>query len=323
MAGPQIYRYPKAELNKDSDFLEIGITSYTPNKLKSGTGLNSTAAGIATSTNGSYGNPFLVARKNRSNTKTLDHTIILPIPSNIQDGNSVKYTEGSLDGLTAAALGAVIPLFNSNTGNPGQDLTDLLKRGADVGLDPATKDYFLRNLAVSAANIPFGGNLTPSQLLARQTGNILNPNMELLFDGVTLRSFKFSFKLTPRNKDEADDVKNIIRLLKTSMAPGTSNKTGFNNEQSSIEGLYLSTPSVFELRYMRGSNDHPFLHKFKQCFLTDMSVNYTGEGTYATYGGPNNQGGGTPVSMIMDLSFKELEPVYGDDYGNGVGGVGY
>ena len=317
------YRYPKAELNKDSDFLEIGITSYTPNKLKSGTGLNSTASGIATSTGGTYGTPFLVARKNRSNTKSLTHTIILPIPSNIQDGNSVKYTEGSLDGLTAAALGAVIPLFNSDTGNPGQDLTDLLKRATDVGLDPATRDYFLRNLAVSAANIPFGGNLTPSQLLARQTGNILNPNMELLFDGVTLRSFKFSFKLTPRNKDEANDVKNIIRLLKTSMAPGTSNKTGFNNEQSSIEGLYLSTPSVFELRYMRGSNDHPFLHKFKQCFLTDMSVNYTGEGTYATYGGPDDQGGGTPVSMIMDLSFKELEPVYGNDYRNEVGGVGY
>ena len=320
------YRYPKAELNKDSDFLEIGITSYTPNKLKSGTGLNSTASGIATSTGGTYGTPFLVARKKRSNTKTLDHTIILPIPSNIQDGNSVKYTEGSLDGLTAAALGAVIPLFNSDTGNPGQDLTDLLKRGTAVGLDPGTKEYFLRNLAVSAANIPFGGNLTPSQLLARQTGNILNPNMELLFDGVTLRSFKFSFKLTPRNKDEANDVKNIIRLLKTSMAPGTNNKTGktgFNNEQSRIEGLYLSTPSVFELRYMRGADDHPFLHKFKQCFLTDMSVNYTGEGTYATYGGPNNQGGGTPVSMIMDLSFKELEPVYGNDYRNEVGGVGY
>ena len=32
--------------------------------------------------------------------------------------------------------------------------------------------------------------------------------------------------------------------------------------------------------------------------------------TYATYDD------GTPVSMIMDLSFKEIEPVYDIDYGD-------
>jgi hypothetical protein len=41
-----------------------------------------------------------------------------------------------------------------------------------------------------------------------------------------------------------------------------------------------------------------------------MSVNYTGEGTYATYGAPEY----SPVSMVMDLTFKELEPVYDIDY---------
>ena len=74
---------------------------------------------------------------------------------------------------------------------------------------------------------------------------------------------------------------------------------------------------------MKGGSDHPFLHKFKQCFLTDMSVNYTGEGTYATYGGLPKDGGGTPVSMVMDLGFKELEPIYAGDYTDDLGGVGY
>jgi hypothetical protein len=48
-----------------------------------------------------------------------------------------------------------------------------------------------------------------------------------------------------------------------------------------------------------------------------MAVNYTGENVYATYGD------GTPVSMIMDLSFKELEPIYADDYNTNEEGVGY
>jgi hypothetical protein len=64
------------------------------------------------------------------------------------------------------------------------------------------------------------------------------------------------------------------------------------------------------LTYKKGTQKHPFLHTFKQCALTDMSVNYTGEGVYATYGGTTPQGGGTPVSMVIELGFKELEPIY-------------
>ena len=54
-----------------------------------------------------------------------------------------------------------------------------------------------------------------------------------------------------------------------------------------------------------------------------MSVNYTGEGVYATYGGTTPQGGGTPVSMVLELGFKELEPIYDTDYKDSDVGVGY
>ena len=61
------------------------------------------------------------------------------------------------------------------------------------------------------------------------------------------------------------------------------------------------------MRYRQGNGEHKFLHKFKQCFLQNISVNYTADGTYATYDD------GTPVSMIMDLTFKEIEPIYDID----------
>ena len=300
-------RYPLGELNETSDFLQISIVNYTNSGLTRGSDPSRVTVGSGTTF--TPGAPYTVNQNGRKN-KSSTATIILPIPSNIQDGNSVKYTEGNLDGLTAQALGIVQDAFNNANIEPGTILTDTLKTATNVITDPGAREYFLRRLAVDAANMPFGGNLTASQLLARQTGNILNPNMELLFDGVTLRSFKFSFKLTPRNKDEATAVKKIIRTFKKNMTP-------------QADGVYLKTPNIFELSYMKGANPHPFLHKFKQCALTDMSVNYTGEGTYATYGGPDNQGGGTPVSMVMDLGFKELEPIYAGDYTDDLGGVGY
>ena len=122
--------------------------------------------------------------------------------------------------------------------------------------------------------------------------------------------------MTPRSSAEAEQIKLIIRSFKRNMAP----KTGESSGKSGSRGnLFLKSPNIFELRYRSGNQDHPFLHKFKQCFLTDVSVNYTGEGVYATYEDA------TPVSMILDLSFKELEPVYDVDYDSeqGQGGVGY
>ena len=70
---------------------------------------------------------------------------------------------------------------------------------------------------------------------------------------------------------------------------------------------------------MSGDQPHPFLHVFKTCALTDMSVNYTGDGLYATYGGNEK----TPISMVMDLTFKELEAIYDEDYEKIEQGVGY
>ena len=150
----------------------------------------------------------------------------------------------------------------------------------------------------------FGGNISLQQILARQQGEIFNPNMELLFGGPTLRAFKFSFKMMPRNRDESDQVKSIIRTFKKGMSPKTGQTRAF-----------IKTPNIFELRYRQGRTEHRFLNKFKQCFLQDISVNYTGEGNYATYGD------GTPISMIMDLTFKELEPIYDIDYDDPISGL--
>ena len=110
--------------------------------------------------------------------------------------------------------------------------------------------------------------------------------------------------MTPRNKEESIQVKEIIRLFKKGMAP----KAGDTN-------LFLKTPNVFELTYRQGRGEHKFLNKFKQCFLQDIGVNYTSDGTYATYGD------GTPVSMSMDLTFKELEPIYDIDYDDPITGL--
>ena len=209
----------------------------------------------------------------------------------------VSYADDTLDSLTAQVYNGIqAGAKTAAEKGIGPGLANSAINALDVIKGEDSRRILTKSLASQAANIPFGGNMSVSQVLARESGEILNPNMELLFNGVSLRSFKFSFKMTPRDVPEAQNIVHIIRTLKKSMSP-------------SMDGTaFLKTPKLFQLAYKKGAKVHPYLNLFKQCFLTDMSVNYTGEGVYATYSD------GSPISYTLDLGFKEIEPIYAEDY---------
>ena len=322
-----VLRYPLEMMTDQTDYLQIDIQRYVPlqnyrsvpgSDQRYVTGNNFTArAGRRTSPN--------------LTTKPLinDGTILLPIPSDLKDSNNVKYDASELNGIQAIgaqlvedASGNIADLLGgviSGDASKRNEALQALKKAGLGAIDDVAlgvgggADNFLGKRFASQIVGLFGGNVTASQLLARGNGEIINPNMELLFGGPTIRNFRFNFKMTPRNEKEAEQVKLIIRAFKRNMAPMAEGGTvGSGN-------FFLKTPNVFNLRYRTGNRNHPFLNRFKQCFLSDMSVSYTGEGIYSTYDD------GTPVSMILDLTFKETQPIYDVDYDErpGTEAVGY
>ena len=326
-SGSNILRYPYEALSSATDYLQIDILEYVPvaknsQNIGGPSSLVSAPGSRRNSLNNRVGYRSIGGLTNRVLKDS--GTILLQIPSQVQDGNSANYGDSKMNGVVAAAAGAAgsiikgIELDNAkqSINKVGSDLKNTAEKtveaaGGGVGIQDIATKYF-----TSAAVGALGGNVSVNQLLARENGEIFNPNMELLFNDPTLRNFRFSFKMTPRSSAEAEQVKLIIRSFKRNMAPKTAESAG---KSGSRGNFFLKSPNIFELRYRSGNQDHPFLHKFKQCFLTDVSVNYTGEGVYTTYEDA------TPVSMILDLSFKELEPVYDVDYDSeqGQGGVGY
>ena len=319
-----VLRYPLEALTGVTDYLQIDILEYKrqPNQLTrpAGFGTNTLNRSVGGTTSGS------LTKKSVVN----DGSILLQIPSNVQDGNAVNYGDSTMNTLIGAAAGVIgntmqkggerlaqtiegKQTLSSGLGAFGDDVKkDLKERFAgSTGLGQAAQDFMNAKLTSSALGV-FGGNVSAQQLLARQTGQIFNPNLELLFDAPTLRSFTFSFKMTPRSEQEARQCKLIIRSFKQNMAPKANTESGIGGT-----GIFLKTPNIFELRYRKGNNDHPFLHKFKQCFLQNFSVNYTAEGTHTTYDDA------TPVSMTMDMTFKEIEPIYDTDYKDSDNSVGF
>ena len=236
-----------------------------------------------------------------SNQKALS-TIQLPIPANIGDTNQVNWGNDSMNPLAAFASEQIGNVLKS--GKLGKGIADVYNNTASTAKEIITKgggqDLISKYFQSRLVNL-LGANTTPEGLLSRASGSVLNPNLELLFSGVNLRSFAFDFDFAPRNSEESNVVKQIIRIFKQSMAP----KTGSN---TSGAGLFIDAPNVFILKYKTGNLPHPYLNTFKPCALTSMGVNYTGSGSYTTYADK------TPVHMKLSLSFTELNPIYNEDY---------
>ena len=242
----------------------------------------------------------------------IKYYIELPIPQQITDSTSVTWGEDSMNIMQAAAAG----LASAAIENPGAVAKALPEIAQNLELEGVSEDTvraIKKSLAGQALD-SLGTNVNAQSLLGRATGQILNSNLELLFQGVSLRSFPFSITFSPRSRPESERVKDIIRALKKSMvAKRGATAFGMNG------GIFLNPPDVFLLRYLSNGKDHPFLNVFKPCALTNMSVNYTGAGTYATYSDA------TPVNIKVSLMFKEINPVYAEDYdeSQGLSGVGF
>ena len=224
---------------------------------------------------------------------------LLPIPGGIRDNNQVSWNQENMDPIALAkgqiALRTIMEGGAGLTGSVG-DIANTLTQNTGV-------KEGIANLIAGAASG------TGGQLLTRTTGSVLNPNMELLFQGPQIRDFNFQFKLSPRDSKEAKEIIKIIRFFKQGMAPIRSQSR-----------LFLKSPHTFRLQYLHERNDHPYLNKFKECALQSCAVTY-GETQYSTYED------GVMSSYNVNLGFKELEPVFNDEYteldGNDDSMIGY
>jgi hypothetical protein len=279
-------RYPLATLTEESDYLLMEVIEYKPSNLEGGALERALENGVG----------------NQSPKRKA--SIILPIPTNITAANGVSWNSASLNELEEIAGQGLMNLMQSeNFDQAGAAIREVGSRMQGIGFENG------RTLTLNAITKRilqnFGSQVTLAQSLARTTGQVLNPNMELLFSGPGLRSFSFSYQLSARNENEGRQIKEILRVLKKSMAP-----------KRAANELFICTPDIFSLKFKRGASDHQYLNRFKQMALTDMSVNYTGSGTYTVYDN------GMPTLINISMTFQELAPVYAQDYDKGEGTIG-
>ena len=305
----QSLRYPLKRIENKSDYMEIQVIEYEPPTFNLGNNkTDTTNVDLATIGTGTESNR--VTESNRK--KKVKKYIYLPIPQNLSDTNSITWGDDKLNPLEAFGLSAATGAVQNMQGAQAQARRFFNKVSDPGSILAKNKDTINATIGAALYNT-LGGSVSLQSVLTRATGQVLNPNLELLFQGVNIRSFPFVFDFAPRDQREAREVKKIIRAFKESAAA----------KDESIEKLgkvFIKSPDVFIVKFKTGGKDHPFLNRFKPMALVDMSLNYTASGTYATYQD------GTPVHIQMSLTFKELNPIYASDYTEdkeGKLGVGY
>ena len=243
-------------------------------------------------------------------------TVQLPMPNNISEENNTGWGDDSLSTIAAGMMGSVSGVVkNVMDAQFSAAFEDFKKAVSDVGSDPIRTRLERYLTAQAAASVlKFGGvQIDPEAYLTRATGTVINPNVELLFNGPKLRQFAFQFKMTPRSQKEAVHIRSIIKFFKKGMAPRRS--------KNAAEFIFLGTPNVFRIRYVANrDNEMGSIGKIKTCALNSCGINYTPDGSYASF--DDSIVGSQPIAVTMQLGFTELTPIYSDEYDSSLTTVG-
>ena len=268
------YYYPVAlKHNYDQDKMQISVLKYKPREIKD--------FKIAKSRDAGGRNGY---------TQRVIGSVFLPVPGSVTDNNNVNWASDSMDPAKLALANAFFTNVQKGSGSIDGLADSLGEIAQQVGSESGDVK---KGVAAALTKAATGGNV-----LARTTGAVINPNMEMLFQGPQIRPFTFSWKMSPRDYEEAEMIKKIIRMFKQSQAVKRSKSL-----------LFLESPNTYALRFLTArGKEHSFLPKIKECALTGFSMNYTPDGNYQTYENSSM------VAYEMQMSFQELEPIYHDEY---------
>ena len=223
----------------------------------------------------------------RAPTKRISSSIALYMPAQVSLQQDAKYGEVEIGAATAAAIAAYKEFqgsgdFSANAINSIGAFGDVAKESGAEALRTA--------LDTAAPGAKASMQIT--------SGKVTNNRMEMVFEGISRRSFSFSFKMMPKSESEAQNVDRIVNMFRFYMAPSFDGDIGTSRT--------MIPPATFDIEYrmVNGNRENAYLNKISTCVLMSCNVKFGGE--RVGFFRPNDKGA-PPVETEIALQFKELE----------------
>ena len=236
-------------------------------------------------------------------TETPDPIVMLYMPDDISTGYKANW-----GGKSVGAAGRGELIARGSQGLINKEVESI--RRSFQQWDRWAADYGMNIIKDSVKKIS-GDVLNDDDIYGGISGVVQNPNAELLFQNIDMRTFSLKFRLVPRNVDEAVNIKSITNLFKRNMLPstGVSQVFGWSRGDGTTAG-FIKVPDLVRVSFMRGGQENPDVPQFKMCALSQVDINYTPDGTYATYHD------GSMVATELTLNFQETKLVYKEEADN-------
>ena len=224
------------------------------------------------------------------------------MPQDIQDAFAAKWEGKKFGQITTGLL--------ASAGQEGN--IDKLKTAGKT-LDTALKKSMVESAASIVTGLAqkiTGDTISAGDLFGGISGVARNPNVEVLFQSMELRTFDLTFKMSPFDDQDALRIEAIIKIFKQAMLPQYNlgkDVDVFGRDNNALDAGFIQVPKVCAVNFMRGSNRNRFLPRYKMCAITDVNVNYTPDNVYATI--DRNM----PVATELKLSFMETKLVFSED----------
>ena len=227
------------------------------------------------------------------------------MPQDIKDAFSAKWEGKKFGALTTGLI--------ASAGQEG--VTDKILKSAQTTRETiaAGKVNAAAAMVTSLATKLTGDTITANDLFGGISGVARNPNVEVLFQSMELRTFDLTFKMTPFNTKDMQSIQAIIKVFKQAMLPQYSigeERSVFGTpgvDSKALEARFIQVPKVCAVNFMRGSTNNEYLPRYKMCAITDVNVDYTPDNVYATIDR------GSPVATELKISFMETKLVFSED----------
>ena len=211
------------------------------------------------------------------------------MPDTLNAGYHSSYDTPSLE----EAFGSTIQGLRSLSKTAGQ-----LAQGETiksvVSSDPAAINLQAK-LAGLAAGLAGGDAKTTQALVLQAQGYAINPQVQMLYRGIELRSFQLSFIFTPKSADETEQVDKIISMFKYYSSPALQ-----AGAQTQTDSMFLIPPALFNVNFMINNGENRYLPKYGDCILDSLEVNYAPNGW-------SSFESGAPVQTTLSLNFRETQ----------------
>ena len=215
--------------------------------------------------------------------------ISLYMPDTLNAGYHSSYDTPSLE----EAFGSTIQGLRSLSKTAGQ-----FAQGADlksvISSDPGVINLQAK-LAGLAAGLAGGDAKTTQALVLQAKGYAINPQVQMLYRGIELRSFQLSFIFTPKSADETEQVDKIISMFKYYSSPALQ-----AGAQTQTDSMFLIPPALFNVNFMINNGENRYLPKYGDCVLDSLEVNYAPNGW-------SSFESGAPVQTTLSLNFRETQ----------------